>query len=142
MTKERYDQLLADKEVIKVTYGLDLQCTTPCKRYNIGVYFNPSARERDLPEFELSEPLLMVYPGDSNQIEPKMVIDKKMCIMMFSHEPDHAFTYHLDMDSEKGIAHLKVDEMPEKNRGFITERERTGIWKAILPAHRKMMDSK
>lgn len=140
MTKARYHQLLADEEVIKVRHELDFQCTTPCKRYNIGVYFNPAASVRELSEFELNKPLVMVYPGDPTQAVPEIVIDKRMCIMMFSNEPDHAFTYHLDMDCEKGVAHLKVDEMPEKNEGFITERERKGIRKAILPAHKKLMD--
>lgn len=141
MTIARYQELLNDEAVIKVENELDFQCTTKCKKYNVGIYFNPKTSGKDSSKVRMRAPLMMVYPGDSEQSEPGRVIDKKLSIMMFSDQPERAFTYHLEMDCDKGIAHLKVDELPEVNSDIITEKTLKGIKKGILPSHRKLMKS-
>ena len=139
MNIARYEELLADRKVIKANDELDFQCTTVCKRFKIGVYLNPSELRNEGSILMQNKPFLGVFPSlpRGNSFIP--VLEEEIIFLMYSEYPERAFTYRLTMNSTDGEAFFKILDLPMEESSFITEREINGISRAILPGHKKYM---
>lgn len=137
MNRARYEELLADRKVIKANGELDFQCTTLCRKFKIGVYLNPSELRIRGTKLMLNQPFLGVFPSNPASILFIPILEEEIIFLMFSEFPEKAFTYRLTMNCTTGEAFLKVLDMPKHANPIITEREISGISKAILPEHKK-----
>ena len=138
MNRDRYEELLADRKVVKANDELEFQCTTACKRFKIGVYLNPAELRNDGSKLMLNKPFLGVFPSNPavNLFIP--ILDEEIVFLMFSEFPEKAFTYRLTMNSDTGEAFFKILDMPKQNSPLITEREIDGISRSILAEHKKL----
>lgn len=142
MTRERYEELLDDSKVHKANQELDFQCLSSCKRFNIGVYYNPPELAKDDVKTVFNKPFLGVFPSSQLNDLSKPTIKDVQIFLMYSECFEKAFSYHLSIDCDKGEAFLKVLDMPNVNDGLVSEREINGFCKAIHPDHTKFLSAK
>lgn len=135
MTKDRYDSLKVDAAVYKSNHQLEYQCLSACKRYNIGVYYNPPGLIHSDSEALHNKAFLGVYPSPLKFNPLLQILKEELLFLMNSSNLISAFTFRLTMDCARGEAFLKVLDFPEVNDDYFSEREIHGISKAINPDH-------
>ena len=142
MTRARYNELLEDELVYQTNHIIDFQCISSCRRYSIGVYYNPPDLVSADSKSTLNKPFLGVFPSSKFNDITKPIIKSEQLFLMFSESFENAFTYRLTIDCDNGEAFLKVHDMPRVNYEFITEREINGISKKIHPDLKKFLTPK
>ena len=137
MTRTRYEELLADRKVIKANDELDFQCITDCKKFKIGVFLNPAELRSEGSKWMPNRPFIGIFPALRGSASIMPILKEEILFLMFSEEPERAFTYQLTINCSIGEAYLKVLDMPNEICGFLSERELNGISKSVLPEHKK-----
>lgn len=139
MTRLRYEELLDDRLVYRTNHELEFQCISCCKRYSVGVYYNPPDLMSSDSSRVRNKPFLGIFPNAKFNNALKPIIKNEQIFLMFSEFFEKAFTFRLTIDCNKGEAFLKVLDMPNDTDPFITAREITGISKTIHPDHVKFL---
>lgn len=137
MKRARYQELLADRKVVKANNELDFQCVTLCRRFKVGVYLNPSELRNEGSKLMLDKPFLGIFPSNPERNLFIPILNEEIIFLMFSEFPEKAFTYRLTVNGDNGEAFFKILDMPEQNSPLVTEREINGMSRAILPEHKK-----
>lgn len=133
MAPERYQDLLIDSNLYPVGKDNCLYILSPLGKMLVQIFFLP--RETFMESFPdyISRLILMVYPAANIPKNTKIhrARKSKLLVMADIQSSESAYTYRLIIDDEAQTANMKLIDMPENGKLFITKTDLMGITKKM-----------